>query len=478
VAVIGGGITGLSAAWYLSASPCDITVFEAGNRLGGKVATSAFAGVPVDEGPDSFLARVPWAEALCRELGLGHELVAPASGLAHVWTRGRLRALPDGLVLGAPASILPVARSGIVSWRGMARAALDLVLPASSADGRDQTDGQDQADGRDRVDRVDRVDRSVADVIGGRFGREVVDRLVEPLIGGINAGRADALSLAATAPQLADAAASSRSLLVALRRQRRALSGAGGPVFLTVAGGLGTLIERLAQRLTERGVELRCGAPVERLERLEHLGHGSDGFLVDGHAFDAVVVTTPAFAAAELVRAVAPGAADELAAIAYASVVVTTLAYDPHAVPGTLDGSGFLVPAPEGRLMTACTWASTKWPELARSQRVVLRVSAGRAGDERALQLADDDLVARLHRELVDAIGARAEPIATRVTRWPRSFPQYEVGHLARVARIESELASVPGLVVTGAAHRGLGMAACIRQGNEAATRVARLVAA
>jgi len=431
VAVLGGGITGLATAWCLRQTAPDLAValYEAGDRLGGKIRTASLAGVPVEEGPDTFLARVPWAVELCRRLGLEDDLVEPATSRAYVWARGALRPLPPGTVLGVPARLGPLARSGIVSPAGLARAAFDLALPRRSQ-------GEDP---------------SVAVVVGGRFGREVVDRLVEPLIGGIHAGRADRLSLTAVAPQVAGAAASNRSLMVGLRRMAPS---PGGPVFLAVRGGMGRLVDRLVERLD--GVEVRLRTPVSSLDELDA---------------GAVVCTLPAPAAARLLPG--PAAAD-LAGIPCASVATATLAYPESALARPLDGSGFLVPGIDGRLMTACTWTSAKWPASKPEGLVLLRPSAGRAGDDRALSLDDDTLVDRLHAELVDAMGLRARPVAWLVSRWPSAFPQYDVGHQARVERIDAALP--PGVVLAGAPYRGVGIAACIRDAERAAAKAVAAV--
>jgi len=437
VVVVGGGISGLATAHYLQARHgVEAVVVEASDRVGGKIRTDELAGVPVEAGPDSFLARVPWAADLCRELGLGDELIEPATSKAFVWVRGRLRTLPQGLVLGVPTGLPQLAVSGLVSPAGMARAALDVVLPR----------------------RRHGADASIAEVIGARFGREVVDNLVEPLLGGINAGRADRLSLAATAPQLADAARDHRSLLLGLR-----VATAGGPVFQSVRGGLERLVERLGA-----DIDVRTSTAAGAIER------APDGrWKVAGLVADAVVVTVPAFAAAPLLQAVSPVAAAELRAIEYASVALVTLGYAPSTLPPLPAGSGFVVPRTERRLMTACTFLSAKWPALGASGLVLLRVSAGRLGDARVSQLDDDELVDRLHREVAEALGAAKAPVTTRVDRWVRGFPQYEPGHLARVDRIEAALAGLPGLTVAGAAYRGLGLAACVRQAGEAADRIA-----
>ncbi len=480
VVVVGGGITGLATAWFLK-DRARVTVLEADDRLGGKIRTSSLGGVPVEEGPDTFLARVPHARALAVALGLADDLVQPATGKAFVWTRGRLRPLPGGQVLGVPIELGPLLRSGVLSPAAVVRAGFDLVLPRS----------------RPGLS----ADPSVAEVIGARMGQAVVDRLVEPLVGGINAGRADDLSLSATAPQLAEAAASSRSLILGLRRRRSgagapaepelvtqtgamtptnvtssgsggAASGPAGPVFLGVAGGLGRLVDRLAAALAEAGVDVRTRAAVKSVEP-----DGSGGYRVvtaDGSLeASAVVVTVPAFAAAPLLRATAPSVADDLERIRYASVAVATLAYRPEDLPSPLDGAGFLVPRLERRLMTACTWSTSKWPALAASGLVLVRASAGRSGDDRPADLDDAELVDHLHQELSGVIGVRQPPVTSLVSRWPNGFPQYQPGHQRRVDRIEAALATaLPGVTLAGAAYRGLGIAACIRQAEEAATKL------
>ncbi|HEV3401127.1 MAG TPA: protoporphyrinogen oxidase [Acidimicrobiales bacterium] len=450
VAVVGGGITGLATAWYLraatsSASPT-VTVLEADNRLGGKIRTEELGGVPVEAGPDTFLGRVPWARDLCRELGLESELVAPATSKAWLWRSGRLRPLPAGTVLGVPVTVGSLAPGRALSPAGAARAALDLVLPR----------------------RPLPADPSVADLVGARMGREVVDRLVDPLVGGIHAGRADRLSARATAPPLAEAADRRRSLILGLRSREREVE--GGPLFLGVAGGLERLVRRLASALEP--TDVRPGTAVGPLApeggrwRLEC----QPGPAVEA---DAVVLAVPAGAAADVLSDVAPGVAEELRRIRYASVVVATLGYRPRAVPSALDGSGFLVPRSEGRLLTACTWSTSKWPQLGASGLVLLRASAGRDGDERALGMDEDALVSALHRELTTTVGVTEPPATSRIDRWPASFPQYEPGHADRVRRIEAALATeAPGVFVAGAAYRGLGIAACVQQGRAVAERV------
>ena len=508
--VIGGGIAGLAAAWQLcgsEASGADVAagathaggaaragwagpaagparprviVLEAGDRLGGKILTGSLAGTTLELGPDAFLARVPFGVDLCRELGLRDELVSPAGGHAYLWTRGRLRRLPEGLVLGVPSDLGAVARSGAVRPLALARAALDLVLPATRMEG----------------------DRAVGEIVSARFGRGIQEWLVDPLVGGIHAGRSELLSAAATAPQLDAAARSGRSLLRALRAQAAAqaaaaqaaaakvtgTAGAGPPpVFLTHPGGLSHVIATLAGRLAEAGVEIRTGTAVTGLSRSARgwtVSLGAGGANGDGAggnsgrsgsatlAADAVIVATPAPAAARLLGQVCPDAATELGRIEHASVAVVSLAYRREDVPGPLDGTGFLVPRPQGRLMTAATWMSAKWSHVSAPGQVFIRASAGRHLDERAMNLSDGELVGALHAELADAMGLRRPPGESLVTRWVGAFPQYAVGHLELVDRIEASVAGIPGLAVAGGAYRGVGIPACISSGRRAADHV------
>ena len=468
--MLGGGIAGLAAAWFLRQAgrgAPGVTLLEAGDRLGGKMRTSAFEGDPVDEGPDAFLARVPAAVELCRAVGLGGDLTAPATGRAFLWTGGRLRPFPEGLVLGLPPRLRPLARSGLLSRRGLARAALEPALPR-------------------RVGRPGgaEADVAVGRLVGARFGGELHRRLVDPLLGSITAADTDQLSLAVVAPQLAAVARRHRSLLLGLRSQalsarpttdtveERAEHGAGA-VFHSVDGGLGRLVDAVAGRLGADGVELRTGVAAAGLAR------AGGGYVVrttagDDLAADGVVVALPARAAAEVLGEAASGPAARLGRIDYASVAVVTLAYPPGAVGRRLDGSGFLVPRDEGRLLTACSFASSKWPRLARPDRVVLRASVGRWGDDRWAGLDDGELTDRVHAELVEALGVTAAaPGAARVSRWPASLPQYRPGHLDLIAAVEAELAhACPGVALAGAATRGVGIPACVDSGRAAAAAV------
>lgn len=457
VVVVGGGITGLAAAYNLVHANEHIvprvTLIEASERLGGKICSREFAGAPVDLGPEALVARVPEAKALCEALGLAEEMVAPAMSKTFVWTRGRVRALPDGLVFGVPTSPWAIARSGILSLSGVARAGLDLILPRSTVPS----------------------DPTVAEMIAPRFGREAVERLVEPLLGGIHAGRADQLSMASVAPQLAVAARQHRSLMVGLRSAHPPKDAKAPPILLGVAGGLERIVARLRDALS--GVDVRTGTPVTTVSQLSDGRYSVYGAGGSPLVADAVILAAPAFATGRMVHDSAPELSALLAEISYASVATVLLAYPVSALPGAIAGSGFLVPRVEGRLLTACTICTNKWPHIRSDGTMIVRCSAGRWGDEYALHLTDDALVNQLHSELVQALGIQRRPREWLVTRWEQAIPQYQTGHQARVAAIESALAPWPGLILAGASYRGVGISACIQDGIFAAGRARRHLA-
>ena len=455
VAIIGGGISGLATAWYiLRQQPgLRVAVLEAGPTVGGKIAGASVAGHSVDCGPDAFLARVPGGVELATELGLGDDLVAPATGKAWVWSRGKLRPLPEGLVLGAPSRLGPLARSGILSPLGVARAALDEVWPRRTGTCDD--------------------DPTVAAAIGRHLGREVVERLVDPLLGGINASDCDRLSLASAAPNLV-AGANAPRMMRALRAmgaaQQRGQIGVDQdrPVFLTPRTGVRSLIEEL-QRQLPAGV-VRTGGAVTSLSKREGQWEVTTS---KGHRVCAqtVVLATPAFITAGIVAGASPAAAAELQAIRTSSVALTLLAYPAdriHLPPG----SGMLVPRVEGRLVTASSWWNQKWPHLVTPGHVLVRASAGRDGDTRFIGMTDDELVRALHQDLRHMLDVRSEPVDAHVARWMHGFPQYESGHAARVSRIERALTNdAAGLFLAGASYNGIGLPACVRSAKAAAAR-------
>lgn len=449
VVVVGGGISGLAAARDLVLAGATVTLVEPAH-VGGKLHGSPFAGRMLDEAADAFLARVPDGVALCQELGIDGDLVAPGARRAYVWSYGALRLLPDSQVLGVPTDLDELAASGIISPEGVERAQHDLTAPLLTPEG----------------------DIAIGSLMRARLGDEIAERLIDPLVGGINAGDTDQLSLAATVPQL-DAAARSGagSLIEACRIQRAAAADPDAPVFFAPRGGMGSLAEATLADATARGLEVLTASA----GGLERDGTGWRLALEGGRWLraDGVVITAPAPTAAALVRPHATRAGTLLAAIPYASVAMIAIAVDRAGIDRELDGSGLLVPRVEGRTVTACSWATSKWPHLADGSTVVLRASVGRDGDEQMHTLSDEALVGAVLADLGDVMGLRGEPSEVRVTRWVDSLPQYRPGHLDRVAAVEADLAEMaPGVVVTGAALRGLGVPACIRQGRGAAGRV------
>lgn len=474
VAVVGGGITGLAAAWQLVTTlprGARVVLLEADARLGGKVLTGEVGGRPVDLGPDAFLARRPEATALCHDLGLGADLVPPGSSGASVWARGALRQLPSGLALGLPTRMGPLARSGICSPVGLGRAALDLLRPSAPPWRRPAGEARD-----------DDHDESVGSIVRRRLGNEVHDLLADPLIGGIHAGPIDTMSSAAVFPALLRAERQPGSLMKALRPMAPppAPRPEGPPVFLTVRGGLGRLVERSKQELTARGADIRVGVRVEKVE-MSATESGPPRWSIRTSRgtleVDGVVVAVPAAAASGLLRQLDPSLAGFLSGIPYGSVTLVTLRFPRAALPFAPRGTGFLVPAGRERLVTACTWVSSKWPELERQEDVLLRASMGRYGDDRCSSMSDDEAAACALRDLRQMVDLRGGPAETVVTRWSASFPQYLVGHLRRVREMEERAARHHGLALAGAALHGVGIPACVGSGRGAAAYlVGRLV--
>jgi len=448
VVVIGAGIAGLAAAHRLLERGARVTVLDAADRVGGKLLPGEIAGVRVDLGAESMLARRPEGTALAREVGLGDRLQPPATATSSIWTRGALRPMPKGHVMGVPGTAESLA--GVLSEEGLARIERDADLPRTEV-------GDDVA---------------VGEYVARRLGREVVDRLIEPLLGGVYAGDAYKISMRSAVPQLFQIAKSHTSLTEGVRelQAKMAANQQTGPVFTGVEGGIGTLPLAVADAVRARGGELLTGTPARELRR------DTDGWRVvtTGREerelrADAVVVAVPAPVAAGLLADESPGAAAELRAIEYASMALVTLAYR-RADAELPAGSGFLVPPVDGRSIKASTFSSRKWSWVADQDpdTLVLRTSLGRHGEAEILQRDDADLTDLSRRDLREATGLDATPLETRVVRWTDGLPQYPVGHHARVARIREHVAKLPGLAVCGAQYDGVGIPACIASANAA----------
>jgi protoporphyrinogen/coproporphyrinogen III oxidase len=474
VVIVGGGIAGLAAAFFLRDEAVRVTVLEGSPRLGGKLSVSEIGGIAVDEGAEALLVTRPEGIALIAEAGLSDQRTVPGPTSSAIWTLGALRPLPRRQFMGVPSDMTELAKSGVLSDGGVARASQDLELPPTARDG----------------------DVPVAEYVGARLGDEVVDRLVDPLLGGVYAGRSAELSFEATLPALAAASRKHRSLAEAARSllpppAPAPASGtrAGGSVFTTLAGGLGMLPAYLAKA---SGAEVRTAMMARELAPA-----GSGWRLTVGSAAapervdaDAVILAIPARPAGRLIADV-PGVSAAVAAfgeIGYASMVIVTLAYPQSAFPGpglaALGCSGYLVPAVDGRAVKAATFSTVKWPHLAGATvsgsgpLEIVRCSVGRIGEEALLQRTDDELAALAAAELAEATGVRGGPAATRVTRWGGALPQYTVGHLERVATIRATVAAQPGLAVCGAAYDGVGIPACIATARAAANQVMAFLAA
>ncbi len=479
VVVIGGGISGLAAAFFLKDGPVRVTVLEGSPRLGGKLSASDVAGVAVDEGAEALLARRPEGTELITAAGLGGDLVPAGVTSSAIYTRGELRPLPRRQFMGVPADLDELAATGVISAEGVARARDESSRPAETRD------------------------TSVTRYIGSRVGQEIVDRLVDPLLGGVYAGRSEDLSFAATLAPLAAAARRHATLTGAAASllppapaaapdngSERSAGGtpaggswsgaapAGGtpaPVFVSLTTGLGALPEILAKA---SGADVRTSATVRELKRTDAgwrltVGSAADPEYLDA---DAVILAIPAAPAARLLKDSASDAAARLAEIPYASMAIVTLAFRAADFP-VRGRSGYLVPAVDGRAVKAVTFSTVKWPHLAAQARAeervhVVRCSVGRSGDVAVLQRDDEDLAALAEVELAGTVGITAKSIAQRVTRWGGGLPQYNVGHLDRVAAIRAAVAAQPGLAVAGAAYDGVGIPACIGTAKSAVAQV------
>jgi oxygen-dependent protoporphyrinogen oxidase len=443
VAVIGGGITGLTTAFRLERSGHEATVFEASSETGGKIRSSAVAGIEVAEGPDAFLPRTEAPLALLNELGI-KDLDRPAVFGAYIWREDSLKKLPPGSPYGIPRFPAEARRAGLLSWMGATRAGLEAL----------------------RRSPLEGPDISIGAFVRGRFGDEVLDNIVDPLLAGVRGGDANEMSLAASAKEIDALARNHPSILKVIRKTEPET-----PRFVAPRDGL----RRLTDALTERLHDVRRSMPVHAISNgpTPTVGHnaGADDF-------DAVVVTVAPAVAADLLAASHPAAAEDLRSIRFVSLAVVTLVYPPGAYQAPTDGSGFLVPSSAGLTISACTWYTEKWPRVTSDGRQVLRCVVGRTGTDPNLARTDDDLVTLVHKDLQTTMKVALPPLASRVTRWTDAIPQYAVGHLDLVSSVEQRLLDVGPVLVAGAGYRGSGIPDCIAQAEAAAGAVGRLLPA
>lgn len=461
VVVVGGGIAGLCAAHRLTESGrpgLEVTLLERSGRFGGTIRTVERDGCLVELGPDSFLTSKPWLSDLAGRLGVTDRIIPTARThrRSHVVHRGKLHPLPDGFLMMAPTRLWPMVATSLFSWKGKARCALDLVLPRGTGTG----------------------DESLGAFVRRRFGGEVLERVVQPLIGGIYAGDPDTLSLKATIPRFFEMEQRHRSVIKAMVAQRRAASrqqretagsGARYGELASFDRGMETIVQALLRQLPSDAMHTRA-----EVTRLSRDGSGWNLSCGDGRRIDAdgVILAVPARHAAELLHGTDTGLYEELAAITHASSAVMNLAYRRSDVPHPLDCFGFVVPAVEDRKIIACTFSSVKFPNRAPEGLVLLRVFLGGMLQQELLQSGDEILLRIVRGELRDLMGIENEPLHSELARYPDAMPQYLVGHGRRVERIESLLGRHPGLALAGNAYGGVGLPDCVRSGEQAAERI------
>ena len=483
VIIVGGGISGLVSAWALR-DVADVTVIESTDRLGGKIETTSFRSHPLDLGPDAFIVRNRAGVELCAELGLDAELIEPNSKSAAIYARGHLRAFPDELVFGIPTGVGALYRSHIVSVWGVLRVLRDRFsrVPLVSYSLAEEV-------------RAGRADPSVGEIFTKRFGAMIVSSLIDPLVGGINASDVGALSFSSSMPLIFDRIVGQPSVMRALRGREEQQATASGSIFRGLKDGMSTLIVTLVDALKRSGTRIVFDEPVLALSR-----GPSGAYVLDCRSgprmADAVILATPAYVSADLVRQFSRELAEELDSISYASVATATFAWNLRDVPGKiardlrqlrdkhtaadakvssrslLPGSGVLVARDAKMLTTATSFTSTKWPRSARDDEVVVRVSVGRHHDERIVAMSDDALTAVIKQEIALVLGITAEPLEVVIKRWPKSFPQYDSGHAERIRRVDA-IADELGIGLVGAAYHGIGIPSCIEQARLVAQHLA-----
>ncbi|HEY3292686.1 MAG TPA: protoporphyrinogen oxidase [Candidatus Nanopelagicaceae bacterium] len=445
VAVVGGGISGLMCARRLSQRGVRVILFEASANLGGQIRNAKIAEHDIDLGAEAIHVTAPGMSALINEVGLSGGLIKSNPGTSWLWTERGLQRLPQGVGPSGPRKLGPVLRSRVMTFGGLFRAGLEPLVPR----------------------RKLRGDIGVGQYVGKRFGREVVERFVDPVLGSLHAGDVNGLSLRAVTPELAAIADRRRSIMMSRRKQK-----AGPPLsFATWVGGLTTLTQRM---LHDTGVEIRTLSIVESVRALPKGKYSVETARDGATEVDAVVLALPARVAARIVRALSHTAATLLETVRYASVATVIVAYPKSAIEGlkAFKGTGLLVPSSKGRLLKAATFVSTKWSHMEDPDVVFVRLSCGRANEIAIDNLNDAELVAKLHDDLVDATGIKSEPIESYVQRWPNAMPQMEIGHVELIAKIREDLSFFKGIHLAGSSYDGLGIAACLRSGSKAAVAV------
>ena len=471
VIVVGGGITGLSAAYSLQeraaqgGKPVEIVLLEGDDRLGGKIRTEHVDGFTIEGGPDCFLRQKPWAAQLCRRMGIGDALIGTNDDRrkTYVVNRGRLTPLPDGVMLIIPTRITPFALSPLISIPGKIRMGMDFFIPR-------RTDGQDE---------------SVADFVRRRLGTEALEKIAEPLLSGIHVSDPEKQSLLGTFPRFRKLEENHGSLIRGMLAQRRSPGNNGsqpaagaaepgpGTLFITLREGMNQMVAALERRMAQDQIVL--GAQVARLERTP------EGYRVTderGRTWEAeaVIVATPAFNASSLVKPLHPDLSTFLGNIRYISTATISLGFAKAEIGHRLNGFGYVTPRKEKRQVGACTWTSTKFDHRVPADGALLRCFVGGPGREQLVDLSDAELTSLARQELNEMMGIRAEPRLVKIFRWYKANPQYDVGHLERIEAMRKMSAAVPGLFLAGSAYDGVGIPDCVRQGEQAAAQAYQYV--
>ncbi|MCX8012070.1 MAG: protoporphyrinogen oxidase [Desulfobacterota bacterium] len=465
VAIIGGGITGLSAAYFLQKQitkgnkPIDLILIEKENRLGGSIITLEKNGYIIEGGPDCFLAEKPETIRLCQQLGIEDQLMATNKEVKKIFIllNGKLRELPDGFMLLAPTSFSSFIKNPLITPLGKLRMAMDLILPAKKS----------------------AEEESLAQFVTRRLGKEVLEKIVEPLVAGIHAAEPEMMSAKSTFPRLLDIEKNYRSLIIGLSKRKKFFAPqeptSFATMFMTLRKGLSTLINTLASSLPSEII--RTGNQVIEVKK-NSCSYHINLLLEKGESLttDAVLLATPAFVSAKLIKPIAPQLASELSSINYTSTATISVGYPKKDFPYSLNGFGFVVPQVENRKIMACTWSSVKFAHRAPKDSVLIRCFVGGVKNEELVYLKENDLIAIASQELRELMKITAEPLLTEVFRWPKAMPQYNVGHEEKIKRIENLLLSYPGIFLAGSAYQGIGISDCIRSGEKAAQAVLKFL--
>jgi oxygen-dependent protoporphyrinogen oxidase len=457
VAIIGGGISGLSAAYAIeekrwSGTPIEYVLFESSPRLGGVLVTDRVDGCLVEAGPDSFLTEKPWAADLCGRIGLGDQLIGSndSKRKTYIVARGKLVVMPDGLMFMVPTKILPTVFSPLFSWRTKMRMAAEWFHPPHKAS----------------------ADETVAEMVERHYGSEMVDLLADPLLSGVYGGEATQLSVRAVLPRFADMEAKhgslGRAMLAARKKMGAAANVPARPLFTSLKEGMQQMVDALVARLDANA--LKTSSSVQSVIPQENGWTVSAGYQSD--QFDAVIIATPTHAAAAVLQGADENLSRDLGEIKYSSSVTVTLGYDENVRRSLPPGFGFLVPRSAGHRMLAATFVHNKFPHRAPENRAIVRCFLGGARDERILESSEEEILAIVRNELRQIITLNAEPLFARVYKWKSAMAQYSVGHLERLQRIESLRQKLPGLALAGNGYSGIGVPDCVRSGAEAAGKI------